>query len=253
MSTEFSNPPIDVGDLPQVDTHPFEPLHPNFLRAKMAGAALTFGAIVLVVAVVASFVQSEGGRTAVVLVAGGVALLLTVLTAVLQRIAIRYMGYLVREHDLSYRYGVLSRTTQTIPFTRVQHVSIDRGPVERRLGLATLRLRSAGGVIAIAGLSVEAATRLREVVVTRADVDTDDTDDLDDSLTTEDGVTAAVDSHAGEGGVNPPLGPAAVPPPPSSASAAPPSTPSAPPPSVSSFGVEHSKPSQGSQDPSPDA
>ncbi len=177
MSTEFVNPPIDVGDLPQVDNHTFEPLHPNFLRAKMAGAALTVGAIIAVVAVVASFVQSEGGRTSVVLVAGGVALLLTILTAVLQRVAIGYMGYLVREHDLSYRYGILSRTTQTIPFTRVQHVSIDRGPVERRLGLATLRLRSAGGVIAIAGLSVDAATRLREVVVTRADVETDDPDD----------------------------------------------------------------------------
>ena len=179
MSTEFLNPAIDVGDLPQVDQHAFEPLHPNFLRAKMAGAALTAAVVAAITVVVAIFVQSEGGRTTVVVVAGLVALFLVVLSAVLQRVAVRYMGYLVREHDLSYRYGVLSRTTQTIPFSRVQHVSIDRGPVERRLGLATLRLRSAGGVIAIAGLSVDAATSLREVVVARADVEPEDSDEPD--------------------------------------------------------------------------
>lgn len=175
MSTEFANPPIDIAGLPQVEAESFDPVHANYLRAKMVGAALTAAVVVAVTAAATAVARSqdeiEPGAARWVLLAGIGVLALVALGAVLQRLSVKHMGYLMRQHDLTYRYGVVSRTTQTIPYSRVQHVSIDRGPVERRLGLATMRLRSAGGVIAIAGLGVDEATALREVVVSRADVD----------------------------------------------------------------------------------
>lgn len=187
MTTEFLNPPIDVGRLPKVDEERFDPVHPNFLRAKMAGAALTGVIVAAVTAFAAGVTNTQDGPTGWVLLAGIVILVLVGLSAMLQRLSVKHLGYLVRQHDLTYRYGVVSRTTQTIPFSRVQHVSIDRGPVERRLGLSTLRLRSAGGVIAIAGLGVDEAAALREVVVARADVEPGDGDD--------DGAVVGGDGH----------------------------------------------------------
>ncbi len=78
------------------------------------------------------------------------------------------MGYLDREHDLSFRSGVISRSVATAPFARVQHVSIGRGPLERRFGLSTLQLRTAGGHIAVPGLPHAIVERLKELVAGRA-------------------------------------------------------------------------------------
>ncbi len=79
-----------------------------------------------------------------------------------------HMAYLVREHDLSLRSGVIGRSVATAPFARVQHVSIERGPLDRRFGLAALRLRTAGGHISVPGLRSDIAERLKELVADRA-------------------------------------------------------------------------------------
>ncbi|MDG0968496.1 MAG: PH domain-containing protein [Porticoccaceae bacterium] len=77
-------------------------------------------------------------------------------------------GYALREHDLSYRSGLFFLHTLTQPLTRIQHVEINRGPLQRRYGLAELRAYSAGGqasTFAIPGLSHRDARQLREFIV----------------------------------------------------------------------------------------
>ena len=85
--------------------------------------------------------------------------------------AVRRMGFLVRERDLSLRGGLLSITEQTVPFNRVQHVQVDRGPLERVFGLASLSVNTAGGGLGrfrIRGLNMDLAEHLKAVVVERA-------------------------------------------------------------------------------------
>ena len=81
----------------------------------------------------------------------------------------------VREHDISYRRGVLVRSVQTLPFVRVQHTRITRSLVQRRFGLSTLHVNTAGPDIAIEGLAADDAERLKALVVERAG-------DLDDAV-----------------------------------------------------------------------
>jgi hypothetical protein len=69
---------------------------------------------------------------------------------------------------VSFRSGVISRTVATAPFARVQHVAIHRGPLDRRFGLATLQMRTAGGSISIPGLRAELAETLKQLVADRA-------------------------------------------------------------------------------------
>jgi len=171
MTTDSFNSPIDVAGLPQLPVESFEPLAPNYLRARYVGDAIFAMVVVVVGLVVTAVLGSAGGPVWIPLTVMAVLLGLLVVAIVLQTLSIRHLGYLVREHDLSYRRGVISQATQTIPYNRVQHVGLDRGPVERFFGLATLQLRSAGGVIGIEGLAVEDANRLKALVVARAGVD----------------------------------------------------------------------------------
>lgn len=82
-------------------------------------------------------------------------------------ISVRLRGIAVRSHDIAYEKGVIWRQTTILPLSRIQHTEIHRGPLERKLGLASLRLYSAGGMSAdlnISGLSHIACKDIRQFI-----------------------------------------------------------------------------------------
>jgi membrane protein YdbS with pleckstrin-like domain len=78
--------------------------------------------------------------------------------------AVRSWGYAEREDDLLIRHGVLVHRMTVVPYGRMQFVDVRVGPVERALGLATVRLHTAAAATDafIPGLPSAEATRLRE-------------------------------------------------------------------------------------------
>lgn len=81
------------------------------------------------------------------------------------------IGYTLREDDLVFRRGVMWSRLVAVPYGRLQMVDIRRGPVERILGLATLKTVTAAAStnIAIPGLPVEEAEELRDHLITVAE------------------------------------------------------------------------------------
>lgn len=80
----------------------------------------------------------------------------------------RCIGYVVREQDIGLYSGVVFRRLVVQPYTRLQHVEISRGPLERLWGLATIKLFSAGGALhslAVPGLDLGTAEALREYIL----------------------------------------------------------------------------------------
>lgn len=172
----FLNEPIDVDGLPRLPDDRWEPLDPRYLRIRWSGDAIA-AAVVLVVGLMLTIVipASSGiprwvpGLVALVLLG------LIALVAWLQWIEINRLGYLVREHDFSFRRGVIVRSVTTVPFARIQQVSIDRGPLARAFGLATLNMRTAGsGGLIVPGIANETAQRLKAMVADRAGALADD-------------------------------------------------------------------------------
>jgi membrane protein YdbS with pleckstrin-like domain len=53
--------------------------------------------------------------------------------------------YIVTDRSLRIREGLLRLREQTVTFANVQHVSIRQGPLQQVLGIADLRVRTAGG------------------------------------------------------------------------------------------------------------
>ena len=75
----------------------------------------------------------------------------------------RRLRYLVDEGGLRIRSGVFWRKVSWIPISRVQHTDFSQGPVQRRFGLATLTVHTAGTAgasISLAGLEHGIAKRL---------------------------------------------------------------------------------------------
>lgn len=84
---------------------------------------------------------------------------------------VRAWGYAESEDDLLIRKGVLFRSMVVVPYGRMQYVDVQAGPLDRRLGIATVQLHtaSAGTDAAIPGLPPEEAARLRDRLARRGE------------------------------------------------------------------------------------
>lgn len=84
---------------------------------------------------------------------------------------VRAIGYAERADDLLIRRGIFFQRVLVVPYGRMQYVDIGAGPVERSLGLCTLKLHtaSAGTNAEIPGLPAAEGARLREQLSARGE------------------------------------------------------------------------------------
>lgn len=77
---------------------------------------------------------------------------------------VRAIGYAERHEDLLIRQGVFFQRVMVVPYGRMQYVDISVGPIERAMGLASLKLHTAspGTNAMLVGLPGPEAARLRE-------------------------------------------------------------------------------------------
>ena len=76
-------------------------------------------------------------------------------------------GYALSDDRLRVVRGLLFRADTVVPFGRVQHIDVDRGPLERYFGLATITLHTAGShnaSVNLPGLAHETALSMREEI-----------------------------------------------------------------------------------------
>ena len=81
-------------------------------------------------------------------------------------------GFRVGEEAVEVVHGVIVRTLSEVPYRRIQQIDVRRGPIERRLGLSTLILRTAAATTdaTVPGLAQSEADELRQFLLTRAGV-----------------------------------------------------------------------------------
>lgn len=77
-------------------------------------------------------------------------------------------GYRIDARVLETRSGRMFQRARLLPLSRLQHVDIERGPLERMFGLASLILHTAGthsANIRVPGLEASEAVRLRDRLI----------------------------------------------------------------------------------------
>lgn len=89
----------------------------------------------------------------------------------------RRTGWLLDEAGFNLRRGQWWRSETRVPQSRVQHLDVRRGPLQRRFGLSTLVIHTAGtrlSAVSVDGLDAGDAERLRDALARQ-----DDDDDVD--------------------------------------------------------------------------
>ena len=84
----------------------------------------------------------------------------------------RKFTYTINEEDIRVEWGILSRAARSVPFERIQDVSIEQTLLPRLFGLATVKFETGSGGgedIQLSYLSEEQGERLRDLVRARRD------------------------------------------------------------------------------------
>ncbi|MDE5953982.1 MAG: PH domain-containing protein, partial [Duncaniella sp.] len=78
--------------------------------------------------------------------------------------------YALRGHAITYRGGVIFSKITTVPFARIQQVSIKQGPISRYFGLCAIDIvNGAQGLssLTIQGLTKEKADAIKNAITQR--------------------------------------------------------------------------------------
>jgi hypothetical protein len=141
-------------------------LHPSpkLVTLRVAEAAVVTVLLVLATGIPLLLTGQDLAATivaAALVVAGAVA-------AVLLRRRVRAWAFCERAEDLLVRRGLMVQRLSLVPYGRMQFVDVSAGPLERSLGLATLRLHTAAAAsdARIPGLPRAEAERLRDQLAT---------------------------------------------------------------------------------------
>lgn len=84
------------------------------------------------------------------------------------RKAWEFKGYALRERDITYRSGIVFPKTITVPYIRLQQVSVKQNPVSKIFGLYAVEIvNGAQGMasMTIPGLSEERSNQIKGIVI----------------------------------------------------------------------------------------
>ncbi|MCY7411743.1 MAG: PH domain-containing protein [Salinibacterium sp.] len=84
---------------------------------------------------------------------------------------VRAIAYQLRDDDLLFRRGLMFERIVAVPYGRMQLVDINRGPLDRALGLSELKFVTAAAAtgVVIPGLPATIAEELRDALVALAE------------------------------------------------------------------------------------
>jgi membrane protein YdbS with pleckstrin-like domain len=160
----MNNNPILAAGLPSVKEADFQKHPKRFLNKNLIAKGVLF--IPLFVAVVLSFFVIQE-KPWVWKVALAVWLFSFLLSVFLSYKGYFVKGFVLREHDITYKKGWVFHSQITVPFNRIQHTEINHGPIDRLFKLCELDIFTAGGSasdLSIDGLDPEDAAKLKEYI-----------------------------------------------------------------------------------------
>lgn len=147
---------------------PWQRISPKYLVLELVSVAV-FGVVTVGVTILLAVNTSWGeifGWIAPVVF--GVA---TVIMGIVAPRRVRAIGYRLRADDLLLRRGIMFHREIAVPYGRMQLIDINRGPVDRMLGLAELKFvtAAASSGLTLPGLPAAEASRLRDRLVALAE------------------------------------------------------------------------------------
>ncbi|HEX8413201.1 MAG TPA: PH domain-containing protein [Sphingomicrobium sp.] len=141
---------------------PVAPGYLNVLRLRLASTWLPF---VIGALAVDNFVLADSPVHGLLSILVPLLAIISGLTA--PKRIYRRLLYRVDERLLQVMRGWLFHTDTIVPFVRVQHLDVTRGPLDKMFGTATLVVHTAGthnSIVTLPGLAPERAEEIRDII-----------------------------------------------------------------------------------------
>ena len=148
---------------PEIIAAPIQPVEPAYRNVLRLGAAIFWLPMLVGALVVDRLVLHELPIAGLAPVLIGLIAFSAILVAP-ERIY-RRLGYSVDSGLLRVVRGWLFHTDTIVPFVRVQHIDVKRGPIDKLFGTASLVVHTAGthnSIVSLPGLSPDRANAIRE-------------------------------------------------------------------------------------------
>ncbi len=161
----FNNPQLDISQLPRAEDLELIRLEPAYKTVRVISGIIIAVIIIFIVWTVVMFRPQSWPYG---FYAAGIISILALWIIFYYQVSFQYMGYALREKDISFTSGWLWRSMTTVPFNRVQHCDIKQGILDRRFGISKLTIYTAGGQstdLMIPGLLPETAEKLKSYIL----------------------------------------------------------------------------------------
>ncbi len=164
MNPDFTNSIILPENLPQLEGTGFNPVDRKYIWILYI-RYMIWTAVLIPVAWIFPVILKEKTPDFLIWALVGLLVIIMIASMVVTKIGFRYRGYLIREKDIAYKRGLIRYKLTSIPFNRIQHVELNQGVLAKRMGLATIKVYTAGSSsddLEIPGLPIETAGQIRE-------------------------------------------------------------------------------------------
>lgn len=168
--TDMTNRQWNLDGIDRVEALSYVPLEKSYLKAQAVMTALAWLGLMLL-PICLFFVDEFGGRGLIVICAEAAMFMAAIINLMLLPRAYSYKGYAVREHDITYRSGIIFPKTVTVPFCKVQQVSIRQNPVTKMFGLYAVTIVNGAQILAetvIPGLTLQKAEEIKSLLIERS-------------------------------------------------------------------------------------
>lgn len=166
---DFLNEQIPSFSMPEVQDVMWQPVEKDHLKVLRLQWLIVSALFLLIIVSLLLFINELQYPLWIILLPAGW-IIISWLYFILQEKSFRSLAYCIREHDILYRRGWIIQKIMACPFNRIQHCTVDSGPIDRKYCLSSLTLYTAGAEgadITIPGLNESMAQRLREFIMNK--------------------------------------------------------------------------------------
>ncbi|PVX52208.1 hypothetical protein C7377_0515 [Balneicella halophila] len=165
MDNDATYEQIFSESIPKSETIIFESLLPKYRKLKAIEWGIFFG-ILLIGAIAAYIFIDEIPSWIFILFISLYVLTLNFVYLSIYR-GFRHKGFAIREKDVHYKTGWITRSITTVPMSRIQHMKVQQSAIEKLMNLAKLNIYTAGDSsndMTIRGISFEKAQQLKALL-----------------------------------------------------------------------------------------
>lgn len=167
----MTNRQISPDDCTPVESLCFEKVDRKYIYVRTTAIVLVYVVLMAAATLILTF---DIEHTAVWLTVAECSLAVALaVNCALARGIYNFKGYALRDKDISYRSGIVFPKIITIPFSKIQQVSIRMNPLSRMFGLYYLDVingsQDAMNRITIPGLKAATAEKIKSVLINKAD------------------------------------------------------------------------------------